>query len=457
MTTKRKRFHFIYSFKYIKYALLLCLVPMIQALLAWDWDSLLGAIRQDIVILLAAAGVVFCLWCVTSFWFEAGRLYVRHGIITRRHDVFVPGSITALVIERPLHCRVLGASKVTLYFRANLYPRSFTLYLSKKDGAAAAQALLPCEQGASVFRPAGTDRLAFIMLSANALTSAAFAVLCVKNISELLGQNWQDFALEHFMTLENVAARVLPAGAAFVATLLFLIITFTLGHSFVRCVGFKVRRAGDVLLVQGGLITKVERRIAVADITVCDVHVTPVARLLRRYPVYLTAGSYNGTDAPVLAYKPGQEHLAAELLPRFTMPGIPYCNPTHKSLGQYLWLPAAVFCLTAVLYCAAIPRMPDILPVLFVPLLLSLYAILTAVRGYRSEGMGRNFNGTLNICYARTFTLHYLCVLTTDVTLCLKASPIAKDEGRCNAYACTPCHTFRTRGIDVAEVNKLIF
>lgn len=51
---RQRRFHIIFAVHYLRYGLLLCLVPMLQALLAFDLDSLWAALRQDAVILLAA-------------------------------------------------------------------------------------------------------------------------------------------------------------------------------------------------------------------------------------------------------------------------------------------------------------------------------------------------------------------------------------------------------------------
>ena len=52
---RQRRFHIIFAVHYLRYGLLLCLVPMLQALLAFDLDSLWAALRQDAVILLACA------------------------------------------------------------------------------------------------------------------------------------------------------------------------------------------------------------------------------------------------------------------------------------------------------------------------------------------------------------------------------------------------------------------
>ena len=56
------RFHIIYTLKYIRYGLILCLVPMIQALFLWDFDSLYSALRQDAIILTVMGVLSLCIW-----------------------------------------------------------------------------------------------------------------------------------------------------------------------------------------------------------------------------------------------------------------------------------------------------------------------------------------------------------------------------------------------------------
>ncbi|MEI3015397.1 MAG: hypothetical protein V8T36_12325 [Ruthenibacterium lactatiformans] len=48
------------------------MVPMLQALLAFDLDSLWAALRQDAVILLACAAAALALWRATAFRLEDG-------------------------------------------------------------------------------------------------------------------------------------------------------------------------------------------------------------------------------------------------------------------------------------------------------------------------------------------------------------------------------------------------
>ena len=60
-------FHIVYILKIIRYGLILCLVPMIQALLNFDLESLYRALRQDAAILIAMAALGAVLWRRVGF------------------------------------------------------------------------------------------------------------------------------------------------------------------------------------------------------------------------------------------------------------------------------------------------------------------------------------------------------------------------------------------------------
>lgn len=300
---RQRRFHIIFAVHYLRYGLLLCLVPMLQALLAFDLDSLWAALRQDAVILLACAAAALALWRATAFRLEDGAVKVTQGVFYRSYHTFGRASIAALEIARPLYCRMLGASRITLYFKTNASPKSYSMFLHKKDAAAVADVLLPVRSDTSVFEPTGFERLSFVMLSANIITSSAFALWGVKQLDEVLGQNFQQIALDTFHEAELFAARYLPTGLAFLVTLGFAVTGFTFLYALLHTAGFKVCRNGGVIISKGGFVTLIERRILVACVSACDVCVTPPARLLRRYPVYLSAGSFRGGDLPVLVYK----------------------------------------------------------------------------------------------------------------------------------------------------------
>lgn len=445
---RQRRFHIIFAVHYLRYGLLLCLVPMLQALLAFDLDSLWAALRQDAVILLACAAAALALWRATAFRLEDGAVKVTQGVFYRSYHTFGRASIAALEIARPLYCRMLGASRITLYFKTNASPKSYSMFLHKKDAAAVADVLLPVRSDTSVFEPTGFERLSFVMLSANIITSSAFALWGVKQLDEVLGQNFQQIALDTFHEAELFAARYLPTGLAFLVTLGFAVTGFTFLYALLHTAGFKVCRNGGVIISKGGFVTLIERRILVACVSACDVCVTPPARLLRRYPVYLSAGSFRGGDLPVLVYKKGEERTVERLLPNFCPPDGPLCMPARKSPVQYLWQPGTLLALSLALCGVASYAMPQILPMLFVPVVLALAGLLVSLEGFFREGLHKNANRTLSVCYTRFFTRHEVCVFTLDLSYTLLENPFSVSGGRCDVRVHLPCGLqYRVRGV----------
>ena len=455
---EKKRFHIFYAVRYLKYGFLLCLIPMIQALLAFDLPSLFTALRQDAFILLLCSVVALWLWWNTNFIYQDRSLFVQQGVIFERKYVFQAACVAAIEIHRPLHCRLFGASKLTLYFKDFFAPQTFLLYLPKKTAAEIAEQLMPVKQNNSVFAPTGFERLAFVMLSANVLTSGVFIWMSAKQLTEIFGEQVQVMAVENFSRIELWLEQFLPAGMAVLTALLFVVISITFLYSLLHTAGFTVCRNGGIIINKGGLITKIERRISVQAVSACNVRITPVARLLRRYPLYLSAGSFKGGDIPLMVYRKNMPQAPEILLQNFTQPDAPLCVPARKSVWQYLWLSLTCLSLSLGLCGVAVAVMPGILPILAVPVLLSGAGMLQAYEGFLKEGICKNKNRTLSITFTRFFTRHEVCVFTPNVAYTTYQHPLSLNAGRADFTVSLPCRLrYKARGIVQYVAHKVPF
>ncbi|MEG0911264.1 MAG: hypothetical protein RSF70_06735 [Ruthenibacterium sp.] len=444
----RHRFHIIFTLRYLRYGLVLCAIPMVQALLHWDLNALITALWQDAAILLFFAAAAFLLWFATSYTLSAAGIHLRQGILVRHSLFFAADSIAALEISRPLHCRLLGASVLRLYFKTQAAPRTYALYLPRKVAQKTAEQLLPVRADTSVFAPTGFEKMAFVMLSANVLTSVIFMSMGWKRVGEIFGQDLQDLAFANFSKLTALAAHFLPAGLAFITSALFVIVSLTFLYALLHTAGFTVCRNGGVIIMRGGFITKIERRIAAKSVSACDVRITPVARLLRRYPVYITAGSFQGGDIPLLLFKKDAPQMAEMLLQDFTPPTKQMCVPSRKSVPQYLWKPAVGLALSLAVCGVALTIMPQLLPMLAVPMVLFSLSLAQSTEGIFKEGVCKNSNRTLSICFTRFFTRHEVCVFSQDTAYTLVAHSLSISAGRCDFYVHLPCRLkYRVRGI----------
>lgn len=444
---KKRRFHIVFTLHYLRYGLVLCLVPILDALLRFDLESMWSALMQDAAILIFSIAAALFLWHAASFCIRDGIVYIEQGVFNKSAFSFSRNSIAVVEIVRPLYCRLLGASRVTLYFKTNSHRRSFSIYLSKKDAAETADILLPVRTDTALFAPTGFERLAFVMLSANIITSTLFGLWGLKQLDEVLGQNFQQIAINTFYEAELFAARWMPAGLAFLVTLGFAVMGFSMLYSLLQTARFTVCRASGVIVSKGGLIRHTERRILVSCVSACDICTTLPARLLRRYPVYLSAGSFRGLDLPVLVFKKGQEQMIELLLPNFSLPDSTLCTPQRKSPVQYLWKPGAVLVFSLALCGVASYVMPPILPMLFVPVVLSFVSILVSSDGFFHEGICKNKNRTLSVCYTKYFTRHDICVFTPDLAYTITENPFSVSRGRCDVHIHLPCSLrYKVRG-----------
>ena len=148
-------FHIVYILKIIRYGLILCLVPMIQALLNFDLESLYRALRQDAVILIAMGAV---LWRRVGFALTGRALVLDMGILVRRRASFARRDIAVLEQDRPLWLRLAGGSRVTVYMARGRGRNKATFYLPRRQAAALAETLLPVNSEAVLFAPTRAER-----------------------------------------------------------------------------------------------------------------------------------------------------------------------------------------------------------------------------------------------------------------------------------------------------------
>ena len=218
-------FHIVYILKIIRYGLILCLVPMIQALLNFDVESLYRALRQDAVILIAMAALGAVLWRRVGFALTDKALVLDMGILVRRRASFARRDIAVLEQDRPLWLRLAGGSRVTVYMARGRGRNKATFYLPRRQAAALAETLLPVNSEAVLFAPTRAERIRLTMLSANIAATATLVLVSLRQTRRILGagleQKLNDLALGQLAQVEKLLELVLPAGVAWLVTLVF--------------------------------------------------------------------------------------------------------------------------------------------------------------------------------------------------------------------------------------------
>ena len=125
---KFRRFHPLYSLHIVRKGLALCLLPMLRALLHFDWASLVLALQQDALILLLLLAFSFAAWQLSGWRLEGDLLTIQLGILFHlRQQVRIP-ELASAVVTRPFFFRLTGASRLTVYTQRSL-PGSITLFL----------------------------------------------------------------------------------------------------------------------------------------------------------------------------------------------------------------------------------------------------------------------------------------------------------------------------------------
>ena len=452
------RLHPAYSFKYVKYGLLLCVIPIVQAVIAWDIESAFAAVRQNLVILVSMAVAALILWSRTSLSFNEREICIREGLFLRRETVLQRDMLTAITIERPMRYRLTGGSKVRFYLRSPSSPSAVAVPLSKTRARVVAELFMPRRGTPVSFRPSGGEWLNYLMLSVDVVTGVVFGVMAVQRMTRIFGEEFKETAMQGLLTAEHVVQFFVPAGAAVAVTLLLLVYGLALGRSIFQASDFQVKRYGDVIVTTGGLLTKRENRIFLSEITSTEVRVTWPARVLRRVPVYVNAGGYREKDLPVMLYHKGNLTKVKQLLPGFVSPFLSYCkSPKGKSFLQYMWPPLAMLGVFGAAIGLCQNLLPGMVPILLLPLFLALVYLLISAEGIAKEGVRRNPEGSISLSCAGFLNRRIVTVYTADVFLRVTTSTTGQLAGRCSLRLKTRdrlnCYV---RGVPVSEARSIL-
>lgn len=158
--TRKRHYHPLAALRFLRKTVLLCLLPLANALLEFSLSALLTALRQDAALLLFLCGASWVLLEASSWALDdAGVLRLRWAFAAKQERILRGEALAALTIERPLLFRLMGASRVVLYPVGQPAKRAVTLYLYKEDAQELADRLMPiCDP--VCHRPAGGERAA---------------------------------------------------------------------------------------------------------------------------------------------------------------------------------------------------------------------------------------------------------------------------------------------------------
>ena len=303
-----------------------------------------------------------------------------------------------------------------------LYPvgqpakRAVTLYLHKEDAQELADRLMPVRD--PVCRPAGGERAALVVLGANGLSTLALTYLAIRQ-SRPFPLTAEAVALSRLNVLVRFAAHWLPAGAAWMLVLTGSLFGISLARSFVQTVHYTVWHTADQL---GGWLSRFEFRVRSSEISYADVRVSPIARLMKRWPVFVVAGSCR-PELPLFVYRSGQEELFRELLPEFRMPPDTRHDLTHRS--AVFFAPAGIpfgLCLLLVLVSRSV--LPALTGTLLIPTAVFAVFLAGGLMGWLKEGIWLR-EGRFTLRRQKGVYLHCICVFHPDVCLRTFQSPWA--------------------------------
>ena len=288
---------------------------------------------------------------------------------------------------------------------------------------------------------------------AHRCASLALVALAIRQTRQL-PLDAETLAFAHLGHLAAFAARWLPAGAAWLLTLATALFGASLARSFAQTVHYEVWHTATQIGSRGGWIDRFECRVRSAQISYADVRVSPAARVLKRWPVFVTAGCCT-PELPLFVYRSGGEALFRELLPEFQMPPDVRADTTQRSL--IFFAPVGIpFALCALLSLVSVTVLPAMTVTLLVPTVFFFVLLCGAVMGYTREGIWLR-EGKVTLRRQEGVYLHCICVFHPDLCLMGFQSPWAANVRRTNLTLIFPGQVrLKVRSIPLAEANAVV-
>ena len=449
--TEEKHFHPFAALRFLRKTLAVYLIPLVNVLFERNGPAFWTALRQDAILFALLCGVSWVILRFSSWQLdEAGVLHLRWKLLFKLDTTIRGEALAALTLERPALFRLGGATKITLYPTGQPQKHVIPLCLRRADARELADRLLPIETP-TLHTPAGSERAALVLLGANGISTLALVALAIRQTRQL-PLDAETLAFAHLGHLAAFAARWLPAGAAWLLTLATALFGASLARSFAQAVHYEVWHTATQIGSRGGWINRFECRVRSAQISYADVRVSPAARVLKRWPVFVTAGCCT-PELPLFVYRSGGEALFRELLPEFQMPPDVRADTTQRSL--IFFAPAGIpFALCLLLTLVSATVLPQLTLTLLIPTLFFGALLTGAAAGYRREGLWLR-EGRMTLRRQQGLYLHCICVFHPDVCLTAAQSPWAASVGRTNLTLTFPGWVkLKVRSVPLRDAEK---
>ena len=416
---REKHFHPLAALHLLRKTLLVYLLPLVQVLFDRNWDALRAALRQELVLLFFISAVCWAVYYASRWQVDAeGTVHVSWRLGVRLDRALRAEGLAALMLEQPLLYRLTGACRVVLYPVGQT--KTITLYLTRQQAEELADVLLPVTDPLW-HAPKGGEKLAFTVLGANGLSTLILWWLAIHQ-TQSYAPDAQTAALAQLGHLAAFAARWLPLGMAWLLVLAGTLFCISLVRSALQAVHYTVWRTDTQLGSRGGWLSRFEFRVRSREISYADVRVSPIARLMKRWPVFVVAGSCR-PELPLFVYRSGQEELFRELLPEFRMPPDTRHDLTHRS--AVFFAPAGIpfgLCLLLVLVSRSV--LPALTGTLLIPTAVFAVFLAGGLMGWLKEGIWLR-EGRFTLRRQKGVYLHCICVFHPDVCLRTFQSPWA--------------------------------
>lgn len=397
----------------------------------------------DLLILACMLALSILSWRFTAFgWNEEG-FRVTIGLVRRRTVLIPLRSVSTLSVVHSFYLQPFHAAYIRLdTLGGGARNPDIDLVVRLRDGLdlAGYHQVRQARTETAPYRPRLPSLLVWSLMSSNSFVGILFLSTFISQSGKLLGEEFSHALVGTLHDLALTIAIGIPPAAAAIAIALLAgwFIAFLL--VFLRYKNFSVRRRDRQMEVSGGIGTRREYLIDLAQVNYADIRQNILVRIFRLYSLYISAAGFAKSKNDVAALIPAERgepffRLARELLPELEAAKI-NLRPVRGSFFRYLMPAVSITAALPVLFVLLIRLFPRWIEFLaFVGLMFLAPAVLfllTRISALSSAGLGKGEN-SYTMCYSFRYILHTV-VLPNHRVACyeIRQNPFQSRKNACD-------------------------
>lgn len=307
----------------------------------------------DIVILFVILITGYVRWTFSRFKVTDCSIIYLNGIFARTRTTIPFSSITAVIAERDVYLRPFGAVRLYIETNAGAFRKSdLTIMVNVSDYYEIMEKIsINYTETDYKYKPEWLKMFLFSLVFSSIFSGIIYVSAFLMQTGRLIQQYLQS---EVFDTINNVSVtasqeiyKILAVKISPLAMGITIFVAACRLLSFIANIfhytGFTLRKSGDVLRINTGILTKYSYYMQLDKVIYTDFCQSIMTKIFRVVSVNISCSGYNSGRSEIPVFMPMMSVVQAENSIRHIMPFLHItenmCRPKKTAIFKYIWQP----------------------------------------------------------------------------------------------------------------------